>query len=83
MIDAFQTSGTSPTSKNEPDFVVVNDGSVLLLRPLTESAHTWVDDNIGPDNGFQPYYPTVVIEPRYVGPVIEGIREYGLSLEVL
>lgn len=79
MLDVYCTSGSSPTGGNEADFVVENHGSIFLLRPLTESARIWVDEHIGTDNGFQPYYPTVVIEPRYAGAILEGIREYGLT----
>jgi hypothetical protein len=73
----FQSSGTSPTG---PDFVLENHFSIFLLRPLSESAKAWVKEFIGPDNGFQPYFPTIVIESRYVGPILDGIRESGLVL---
>lgn len=72
----FVSSGNSPT----PDFIIRDEGSILLLTPRTEPARTWIDQHIGPDNGFQPFYPTVVIEPRYFGPILEGIRESGLEV---
>ena len=73
----FQTSGTSPSA----DFTVCDEGSILLLTPQTEPARSWIDEHIGRDNGFQPYYPTIVIEPRYVIAVLEGIRVAGLEIE--
>jgi hypothetical protein len=72
----FASSGSSPT----PDFTFRNEGSILLLTPHTEHARSWIDEHIGRDNGFQPYYPTIVIEPRYFGPILEGIRESGLEV---
>ncbi len=80
--DAFQTSGSSPTSASTipPDFVVENHGSILLLRPQNENAIAWVDDHIGSDNGYQPYYPTVVVEHRYIADIVAGIQNDGLAV---
>lgn len=82
MTDLFQTSGSSPTNRTEtePDFILDGSGSVYLLRPRSESARNWIDQNIGPDNGFQPYYPTVVIEHRYVADILEGIAADGFEV---
>jgi hypothetical protein len=74
----FQSSGLSPSN---PDFVIRDEGSLVLLTPRTEPARSWIHEHIGADNGFQPLYPTVVIEPRYVGPILDGIREAGLEIE--
>lgn len=60
------------------DFHLENHGSIVLLRPLSASAELWVEENIGADNGYQPYFPTVVIEPRYVQPILNGIIADGL-----
>ncbi len=73
----FQSSGTSPSA----DFTVRDEGSVLLLTPQTEVARNWINEHIGRDNGFQPYYPTIVIEPRYVIAILAGIRVAGLEIE--
>jgi hypothetical protein len=73
--DSFVASGSSPT---EPDFVVEDHGTIFLLTPRTEPARNWTDQFIGQDNGFQPYWPTVVIEHRYVAEILEGIRNQGL-----
>jgi len=80
--DAFHTSGNSPTNSGnvQPDFVVENHGSIFLLKPLTPSATSWVEEHIGQANGFQPYFPTVVVEPRYIGDIVEGIRIDGLEV---
>jgi hypothetical protein len=79
MLNAYCTSGSSPT-ETEIDFVLENHGSIFLLRPLTESARIWVDENVGPDNGFQPNYPTVVIEHRYIADIVRGAIADGLEV---
>ena len=81
--DSFVASGNSPTqssSKTPPDFVVENHGSIFLLKPLTLLATSRVEEHIGEDNGFQPYYPPVVVEHRYVADIVEGIRSDGLAV---
>jgi hypothetical protein len=82
--DSFVASGNSPTrsaSKNQPDFVVENHGSILLLKPLTRSATSWVEEHIGQGNGYQPYFPTVVVEPRYIADIVQGIQSDGLAVQ--
>ena len=79
--DTFSVSGSSPTVV-ETDFSVENHGSIFLLRPLSTMARNWVEEHIRENNGFQPYYPTVVVEHRYIHEIVAGIRADGLSLEV-
>ena len=68
-------------SHPKPDFTIQNEGSIILLHPDTEPAIRWVEDNIGQSNGYQPYWPTVVIEPRYVRDILDGIQAHGLTVE--
>ena len=75
--DSFVASGNSPTA----DFELQNHGSIFLLIPQSTSARIWVDDHIGRDNGFQPHYPSIVIEHRYVSDIVEGIQNDGLAVE--
>jgi hypothetical protein len=37
-----------------------------------------IEKHIGADNSYQPYFPTVILEPRYLDGVIAGIRKHGL-----
>ena len=74
--DSFAASGNSPTA----DFLCENRGSIFLLRPLTPSATSWIEEHIGQDNGYQPYFPTVVVEHRYIWPILDGIRDDGLAV---
>ena len=74
--DSFAASGSSPTV----DFLCENHGSIFLLRPLTSSATSWIEEHIGQDNGYQPYFPTVVVEHRYIADIVAGIQNDGLAV---
>ena len=65
---------------NSPDFILENHRSIFLLRPQNERAVAWVDERIGSNNGYQPYFPTVVIEHRFVADILAGIRSDGLGV---
>ena len=75
-MDAFQTSGTSPTS--EVDFRCENHSSIFLLYPLSESAKSWVEENLQSDA--QWFGNAVVIGHRCVWPILEGIQNDGLAV---
>jgi hypothetical protein len=63
------------------DFRIQNEGSLVLLSPISEAAKQWADEHIGRDNGFQPYWPdSIVIEARYIGDILEGIQADGLAV---
>jgi hypothetical protein len=78
--DSFAASGNSPTRKKKTkwDFRVEFHGAIILLCPLTKPGLRWIERHIGADNGYQPYYPTVILEPRYLDGVITSIRRKGL-----
>lgn len=63
------------------DIQITNEGSLYLIRPLTRAGTRWVALNIGPDNGYQPYYPTIVVEPRYVDDIYQGMLANGLGVD--
>ena len=82
--DSFAASGSSPTEREEtsfpPDFLIENHFSIFLIRPLTEAATVWLELNIEAAGSFQPYWPTVVAEHRYIADIIEGIQNDGLAV---
>jgi len=82
VTDPNKASGSSPTRSTVPtaDFFLENHGSVLLLRPQTVSARIWVDDHIGKGNGFQPYYPIICVEHRFIADIVAGIQNDGLAV---
>ena len=72
-------SGGGPMKTH--DITIESDsGSIFLLRPVTGAGRNWVDRHIGQDNGFQPYWPTVVVEARYLEPIVEGLLADGIRL---
>ena len=81
--DSFVASGGSPTQREEipllPGFHLENNGSIFLLRPQNEQAIARVDEHIGSGNGFQPYWPTVIVEHRYIADIVAGIHADGLA----
>ena len=62
------------------DVSAVNGGSVWLLTPHSRAARAWVEEHIGEGNGYQPYWPTVTVEARYVGDIINGLQDAGLKV---
>jgi len=61
------------------DFVLSDQGSVWLLRPQTEDAQDWIDEHIASDA--QQFGRAIVIEPRYVDDIVDGIAVSGLTIE--
>ena len=72
--DSFVASGTSPT----PDFRCENHGSIFLLFPLTQSAQSWVEEQLPTDA--QWFGNAVVIEHRFVWAILGGIQNDGLAV---
>jgi hypothetical protein len=48
----------------EVDFVIPDEGSIILLRPETDAAQTWIDDHILEDA--TTWGDAIVVEPRYI-----------------
>jgi hypothetical protein len=65
-----------------PDVLIENHGTIFLVRPLSGVARAWVEEHIGQGNGYQPCWPTVVVEPRYLDDIIEGMRADGLAVSL-
>ena len=62
------------------DIQIYNEGSIVLLQPKTQTAINWIEENIGQNNGFQPYWPTVTVEARFVENILCGMQSDGLKL---
>ena len=72
--DSFVASGTSPT----PDFRCENHGSIFLLYPLSESAKSWIKENLPSDALW--FGRAVAIECRFIWAILEGIQNDGLEV---
>jgi hypothetical protein len=54
-------------------------GSLYLLRPLSHAAKLWLIDHVGtPVDEVQWFGGAVVVEPRYISDILEGLRADGL-----
>jgi len=62
-----------------PDFSVRDEGSLILLTPVSPAGHEWADEFISKE-GYQPWLPTRVIEARYFPPICEAILAASLVL---
>ena len=58
--DSFVCSGSSPTSSNGADFRCENHGSLFLLFPLNQSAHSWIEEHCSPDAQWHKYITALV-----------------------
>lgn len=73
-------TANSPAA-NKPQFELENHGSLFLLRPLTSAAKEWMQEHLpvgSPETQF--WGDAIVIEPRYVAPIVDGIIGDGLVL---
>lgn len=64
------------------DFRVLMHGSVSILNPLNEGAEDWMAEHIGSD-AMAWGQKGVVVEPRFLPPILQGLVEDGYSVEVL
>lgn len=60
------------------DFLIVDHGSVIIVRPMTDSAKDWVLDNVDYDSGTFGF--GVPVEPRYFPDLLAGIQDAGFSI---
>ena len=60
------------------DFEVNDQGSIVLLTPMTESATDWVADNLPSDA--MTFGLSIVIEHRYAQDILAGISDDGLTV---
>lgn len=62
------------------DFSVENHGSIVLLRGISPDAEQWIEDYVG---GWDTQYwgDAVVVEHRYIVPIIEAMEAQGWEWE--
>jgi len=54
-------------------------GTLVLFKPVSPEGKQWVEDNVA----LEPYQWTgdfFVVEPRYVDPLVETMREEGIMV---
>ena len=60
------------------DVEVSGGGTVYLLSGLTEAGRSWMDENLPSDA--QKLGEAVAVEHRYVGEIVQGMRDDGLRV---
>ncbi len=58
------------------DFELSGHGTLYLLRPVSRAASAWVKDHLPDDATW--FGGAVVVEHRYIGPIIGGAIGDGL-----
>lgn len=61
------------------DLFVQNEGSIFLLRPLTDAGREWIAEHIPEDA--QMFGDAVVVEHRYINNIVTGAQRDGLTVE--
>jgi hypothetical protein len=78
----FETDTTTTGIKHKvrplTDFIVRNEGSIVLLTPITNVAKEWVEEHLPED--VQHWGTAIVVEPRYIMDILQGIHEDGLGV---
>jgi hypothetical protein len=62
------------------DFTVSDEGSIFLITPLTQDAADWFADNL--DSDCMMFGNAYAVEHRYVGAILYGAQEDGLTSNV-
>lgn len=66
--------------KQRSDFHFANHGSITILTPVTRRAKAWAEDFVLQNEETQYWGQGIVVEPRYAGPIIDGIFGDGLTV---
>ncbi len=61
------------------DFSIQHHGSIVILTPTSKAGKAWVAEHI-PEDAQTWGKCSIVVEPRYIDPIIDGICADGLSL---
>lgn len=63
------------------DFSVTNHGSVVSFAPLTDAAQAFLDNDVAAEP-WQYLGSALVVGHRYAEPMIIGITEAGLAVDI-
>lgn len=59
------------------DIRIENHGSIVLLRPVTQDAKDWVEENLQTED-WQGWCGAIAVDPRCVGAIVDGAIGDGL-----
>ena len=64
------------------DFQIEDHGTIFLVRPLTDGATDWINDNVDTEGAdVQWMGNAVVVEHRYVEDLAGGLTDAGFTVE--
>ncbi len=73
---------TTKAAIRSVDFTLQNHGSILLLGAHTPAAQAWMKEHLPIDDPETQFWcGSIVIEPRYIEPILRGIASDGLGVE--
>lgn len=61
------------------DFTIRNEGTIFLVTPSSQEALQHLIDNTGEEAQF--FGKSLVVEHRYIGDLVTGLRDNGWSVE--
>jgi len=61
------------------DLGVQRDGGLYLMHPHTRAVREWIEENVCIPDAVR-LGNAVVVEGRYIGPIVEGIRDAGFTV---
>jgi hypothetical protein len=61
---------------NSVDFILEDHGSILSLDPQNKPAEAWINASVSQE-GYQPNWPSVLMERRYAPALVEGVQSEG------
>lgn len=74
-------SRSARTRAPAADFLFQNHASICLLQPLTEAGKAWFNEHLPVDDPETQFWGgSIVIEPRYVQPILDDIQNDGLRV---
>lgn len=59
------------------DFEVEDHGTIVMVRPVSEAAKAWVEENVYLE-GWQWFGDAFSCEPRMAGALVDGMVDFGL-----
>jgi hypothetical protein len=62
------------------DFTVANHGSIMILTPQNDSAKDFIHERL-PDDAQTWGRDGIVVEPRYIGNIVNDLQENGFGVE--
>jgi hypothetical protein len=67
--------------QTELDYEVSDHGSIWTIRPISDAARDWIDENVGAED-WQWMGGALAIEPRYAGDILFAMQEEGFTSNV-